>query len=44
MIALRFYETCTFQRVIGDSFGVSFVADEKENPGGFPVTVKYRRP
>ena len=21
-----------------------FVADVKENPGGFPVTVKYRRP
>ena len=44
MIALRFYATGTFQRVTGDSFGVSFLADVKENLGGFPVTVKYRRP
>ena len=43
MIALQFYATGTFQRVTGDSFGVTeFVADVKEK-GGFPVTVKYRR-
>ena len=44
MIALRFYATGTFQRVIRDSSWCQFVADVKENPGGFPVTVKYRRP
>ena len=43
MIALRFYATGTFQcdwRFIW----CQFVADVKENPGGFLVTVKYRRP
>ena len=43
MVALRFYATGTFQRVIGFNW-CQFVANVKENPGGFPITVKYRRP
>ena len=42
MIALRFYATgtaCDWRFI-----WCQFVADMKQNPGGFPVTVKYRRP
>ena len=42
MIALRFYATGTFQRD-WRFIWCQFVADVKENPGGFLVTVKYRQ-
>ncbi len=35
----RYFSACDWRFI-----WCQFVADVKENPGGFPVTVKYRRP
>ena len=35
----RYFSACGWRFI-----RCQFVADVKENPGGFPVTVKYRRP